>query len=103
MPDADGRLKERSSALEKQCADAADLRLSVRARDMSALSPPEIYAVEVMRQEGKVLHPDLHGGPLLYCENLPVCTWETMFSLLGRGVCKRFPVTNCYGLTPGWR
>jgi hypothetical protein len=71
--------------------------------DFGNLLPDEKYAVEVMRREGKVIHADIHGGPLLYCEEVPVCTWDTLFRLLGKEVCRYFPATKRYGLTEAWR
>lgn len=68
----------------------------------AGLTPEEIYAVAMMRDADEVLRPDTQGG-LLYLRNTPVCTWPTMFSLLGRGVCRRFPTTECYGLVDFWR
>jgi hypothetical protein len=67
------------------------------------LTYEEQYAVAQMRDTGKVISPDIHGGPMLWLGNLPVCTWPTLFSLLGRGMMRHYPTSNCYGLIPEQR
>jgi hypothetical protein len=70
--------------------------------NLGNLLPDERYAVVWMREHDTTLHLDIHGGTLLYSGNVPVCTIETMFRLLGNGVCRRYETGN-YGLVEAWR
>lgn len=74
-------------------------------KDMNDLPPDESYVVAVMRDDRALLRP----GPNPMClnvEHTPVCTWETLFRLLGRGVIEtRSPLPGSplvYGLAEAW-
>jgi hypothetical protein len=54
-----------------------------------------------MRETGESLF--FPGGPLLMVGNIPTCTWDTLFRMLGRGVCQHMPTMKRYVLTEEWR
>lgn len=70
-------------------------------KDTLELPPDEAYAVHVMRETGESLF--FPGGPLLMVGNIPTCTWDTLFRMLGRGVCQHMPTMKRYVLTEEWR
>lgn len=60
----------------------------------------ERYVIRRMRREGMTIRPDARNGPLLFIGEEPVCTWPTLFSLMGRGLVRKSHVTANYLLTP---
>jgi hypothetical protein len=76
-------------------------------RDLGELPADMAYAVTVMREDQGAIRPSPnHGVSLLCVGHIPVCTWETLFRMLGRGVVEvRPPVPGSpvsYGLAREW-
>jgi hypothetical protein len=74
--------------------------------DLGTLLPDEAYAVACLRLSADPLRPDSHDRPLLTCGREPVCTWDTLFRLLGKAVIKLDPSAqraDRYELTDEWR
>lgn len=76
-------------------------------RDVNGLPPDEAYAVTVMRRDDGPIRSGIIVAPNLLCVgHTPVCTWETLFRMLGRGVVEvRPPAPGApvsYGLAEAW-
>jgi hypothetical protein len=55
-----------------------------------------------MWQVGEPIKPHRSTEPLIMLGNLPICTWPTLFSLLGRDVLVPDEATGGYALAPAW-
>lgn len=56
--------------------------------DLADLPPDEIYVVTRLRASTEILRLDPNNRPLLCVGGAPVCTFNTLFRMLGRGVIK---------------
>lgn len=72
---------------------------------MHDLFPEEKHVVRTMQATGDTIRPGTHdGGARIHCMGQPVCTWDTLFRLLGRGVIEKDPdAREHYRLTEAWR
>ena len=73
-----------------------------KAGDLSLLSDEQAYVVVVMQEKGGHLMPPRPSEAIIWHANLPVCTWPTLFSLLGREVLVADEATGGYALAPAW-
>lgn len=55
-------------------------------RDTDDLPPDEAYVVTILRSGEPILRPDPNSRPLLCSGHIAVCTFDTLFRMLGRGV-----------------
>lgn len=74
-------------------------------KSLNELSADQAYAVTVMRDDQMLLRPS--PNPMfLAIGHTPVCTWKTLFELLGKGVVEvRPPLPGgavVYGLAEAW-
>lgn len=75
-------------------------------KDLNDLLPDEAYAVRQMREAADPLRSAADGRPILCCGIAPICTWDGLFRLLGKGVIQVDPAANRgdrYYLTEEWR
>jgi hypothetical protein len=75
-------------------------------RDLGDLLPEEAYAVTCVRTIGEPLRAYLANPFVVSCGHVPVCTWDTLFRLLGRGVIKLDEAAqraDRYELDADWR
>jgi hypothetical protein len=67
------------------------------------LSDEQAYVVTLLRAaEAATIKPHRSNEPLIMLGNLPICTWPTLFSLLGREVLVPDEATGGYALAPAW-
>ena len=70
------------------------------------LPPEEVYVVARMRETNEVLRFNRDLRPHLIVNGEPVCTFDTLFRMLGRGVVMPDPTAtqhDRYLLTEEWR
>lgn len=71
------------------------------------LSPDELYVVTELRTKSPpMLKFDPNGRPLVWSGPIPVCTYDTLFRLLGKGVLILDPEArrmDQYLLAEDWR
>lgn len=75
-------------------------------KDALDLPPDEAYVVTRLRAGVPVLRADPNGRPLLCSGPVPVCTFDTLFRMLGRGVLMvdpEAPRADRWFLTEAWR
>lgn len=75
-------------------------------RDTSGLPPEESYVVTQLRKTGGPLRFNRDNRPYLCVGSESVCTFDTLFRLLGRGIIELDPTAtqmDRYELTPDWR
>lgn len=80
--------------------------MEIQPGDIDDLPPDEAYVVRMLRSEGGSLRLDPNNRPLLCVGPVPVCTFDVLFRMLGRGVLildPQAPRADRYELTPGWR
>jgi hypothetical protein len=76
------------------------------AKNTNDLPPDEAYVVTNLRTVDPLIRPDPNGRALLWCGHLAVCTFDTLFRMLGRGVLMLDPAApraDRYQLTPEWK
>lgn len=74
--------------------------------DTADLPPDEAYVVTQLRSGERMLRPDPNNRPLMCSGPIPVCTYDTLFRMLGRGVLALDPTAqrgDRYELTPEWK
>jgi hypothetical protein len=75
--------------------------MAMTIKNLGGLNGEQSYVVTALRESGEPIKPHRSNEPLIMVGNVPLCTWSTLFSLLGGEVLVPDDAGG-YALAPAW-
>lgn len=70
--------------------------------DLNDLTDEQKYVVTRLRECVAGIRQNRDNDLYLVCDSRPICTWSTLFALLGREVVQYIPSDKAWHLVPDW-